>query len=198
MNTNTTRCTTRRRGIAAAAAITVTTLAAVPAAVATAAPYCGIYWGSLTKQDTDHTSAHITNLRAGRHDCFDRLVIDLGPPESGLPGPQDAGYAVRYVTQFVDDPSGEPVPLAGGAFLQIMVNARAITDDYVPTYSPADRDHAVDVSGFRTFRQVSFRGTDEALTQIGLGVRARLPFRVFQLAGPGSGSRLVIDIAHQW
>jgi hypothetical protein len=29
-------------------------------------------------------------------------------------------------------------------------------------------------------------------------VRARLPFRVFTLAGQGEGSRLVIDVAHQW
>ncbi|ADG76293.1 hypothetical protein Cfla_3416 [Cellulomonas flavigena DSM 20109] len=34
--------------------------------------------------------------------------------------------------------------------------------------------------------------------QFGLGVRARLPFRAFVLAGPGSGSRLVVDVAHQW
>jgi hypothetical protein len=33
---------------------------------------------------------------------------------------------------------------------------------------------------------------------VGLGVRARLPFRVFKLDGPGEGSRLVIDVAHQW
>jgi hypothetical protein len=36
------------------------------------------------------------------------------------------------------------------------------------------------------------------ITKIGLGVRARLPFRVFALAGPGGGSRLVIDVAHRW
>jgi hypothetical protein len=33
---------------------------------------------------------------------------------------------------------------------------------------------------------------------LGLGVRARLPFRVFTLDGPGSMSRLVIDVAHHW
>jgi hypothetical protein len=49
-----------------------------------------------------------------------------------------------------------------------------------------------------TFRQVVFDGTFEGQTQIGLGVRARLPFRVFTLAGPGGGSRLVIDVAHRW
>ena len=39
-------------------------------------------------------------------------------------------------------------------------------------------------------------GSFEGQTTIGLGVRARLPFRVFVLAGPGSGSRLVVDVAH--
>jgi hypothetical protein len=29
-------------------------------------------------------------------------------------------------------------------------------------------------------------------------VRARLPFRVFTLSGPGGGSRLVIDVYQHW
>ncbi len=67
-----------------------------------------------------------------------------------------------------------------------------------PTYAPHDRLHAVDVTGFRTFRQVAFLGTFEGQTEIVLGVRARLPFRVFFLSGPGAGSRVVIDVAHRW
>jgi hypothetical protein len=54
------------------------------------------------------------------------------------------------------------------------------------------------VSGYRTFRQVAYAGSFEGQTTIGVGVRARLPFRVFTLAGPGSNSRLVIDVAHHW
>jgi hypothetical protein len=41
-------------------------------------------------------------------------------------------------------------------------------------------------------------GSFEGQTTIGLGVRARLPFRVFTLDGPGNGSRIVIDVAHHW
>jgi hypothetical protein len=70
-----------------------------------------------------------------------------------------------------------------------------------PTYRPADPSEAVNVSGFRTFRQVAFAGSFEGQSTIGLGVRARLPFRVFTLAAlPGSeqGPRLVIDVAHRW
>jgi hypothetical protein len=55
-----------------------------------------------------------------------------------------------------------------------------------------------DVSRFRTFRHVAWAGSFEGQTTLGLGVRARLPFRVFLLDGPGSGSRMVVDVAHRW
>jgi hypothetical protein len=162
------------------------------------APFCGIRWGSLAKEDPHHTSATISNLRSGRHRCFDRLVIDLGPKVAGLPGPDASGFTAHYVAGVVDDPSGQPVALDGGAFLEVVVRARAVTDDHVPTYAPAEPARAVDVTGFRTFRQVAFLGTFEEATRLGLGVRARLPFRVFLLGGPGAGSRLVVDVAHRW
>ena len=57
---------------------------------------------------------------------------------------------------------------------------------------------AVNVAGYTTFRQVAWAGSFEGQTSIGLGVRARLPFRVFTLAGPGGGSRIVVDVAHRW
>ena len=56
----------------------------------------------------------------------------------------------------------------------------------------------MNVSGFDTFRQVASGGSFEGYTTVGLGVRARLPFRTFVLPGPGAGSRLVIDVAHRW
>ena len=170
---------------------------AAPVSAAAAAPYCGIQWGSLAKVDPDHTTAPITNLRAGRHDCFDRLVVDLAAAPLG-PGAAATGYRVEYVARVTDPGEGRPVPLAGGAFLSVTVNAPAHDAAGRPTYRPADRSRAVDVTGFATFRQVAFVGTFEGQTTIGLGVRARLPFRVFVLAGPGAGARLVIDVAHRW
>ena len=175
--------------------------ATVPAAAServAAAPYCGIRWGSLDEQDARYTSAPITNLRSGRHECFDRLVIDLGARAGDAHGPDASGYWVRYVPRLTKEPSGRPVAMRGGAVLEIWVNAWAMRGNFVPTYSPADPMRAVNVTGYRTFRQVAFLGSHEGQTQIGLGVRARLPFRVFLLAGPGNGSRLVIDVAHRW
>jgi len=63
---------------------------------------------------------------------------------------------------------------------------------------PANRRELARVSGYRTFRQVAWAGSFEGSTTLGLGVRARLPFRVLQLPGPGTGSRVVIDVAHTW
>lgn len=162
-----------------------------PASPAGAAPYCGINWGSLAKQDPTLSQAQIFNLRAGRHQCYDRLVVDLRFP----PAP---GYNIRYVPQVVEDGTGDPIPLRGGAFLHVTVNAPSHDPAGRPTYAPPNKAEAVNVSGFRTFRQVHFDGTFEGYTTIGLGVRARLPFRVFIIPGPGSGSRLVLDVAHRW
>jgi hypothetical protein len=169
------------------------------AAAMPARPYCGIYWGSLPKTHRvfTYTSATIENLRAGRHPCFDRLVVDLGPMRTGLPGAQGNGYQVRYAPE-VRLVSGDRLPIEGGAVLSIVLNAAAHDDEFQPTYDPRDNAHAVDVTGFRTFRQVAFLGSFESQTEVVVGVRARLPFRTFVLQGPDDGSRLVIDVAHRW
>ncbi len=160
-----------------------------PAASA-AAPFCGITWGSLAKQSATFTTGDITDVRTGRHACYDRLVIDLNGSR--------AGYSVAYADQVLGDGSGLPIEVRGGARLGILVRAPAHDEDYNLTYRPADRHELRDVSGYRTFRQVASGGTYEGDTTFALGVRARLPFRVFTLDGPGSGSRLVIDVAHRW
>ena len=51
----------------------------------------------------------------------------------------------------------------------------------------------VGLTGYRTFRDARFVGSFEGETQIGLGVRARLPFRVLALT-----DRIVVDVAHGW
>jgi hypothetical protein len=56
----------------------------------------------------------------------------------------------------------------------------------------------VDVAGYQTLRSVVFGGSFEGLTTFGVGVRARLPFRVFALAGPGGDTRIVLDVLHKW
>lgn len=162
----------------------------VPGPASATTSYCGLVWGSLAKADPDMSRAQVINVRTGQHYCFDRLVVDLNGPASG--------YNVRYVSQVTQDGSGFAVPVRGGARIQITVNAPAYDDNGRATYNPANKAELTNVSGYQTFRQVAWAGSFEGYTTLGLGVRARLPFRVFTLDGPGAGSRVVVDVAHFW
>ena len=176
------------RRLTAIVAISLASLAFVPASAASAAPYCGITWGSGAKSAGPTGSAsHLVNVRAGRHTCFDRMVVDLDGPASG--------YSVRYVSQVLTDGAGQVIPLAGGAKLEITIRAPSNDNAGQPTYPGVtlQRLPGVNLAGFRTFREAKFGGSFEGQTTIGLGVRARLPFRVSKL-----GNRIVLDVAHRW
>ncbi len=172
---------------------TVTTShSAAAAGETTGRPFCNLWWGSLARaQGSTPTPGALERVRAGRHTCFDRLVLDL----TGSPTPPS--YEVRYVPSVRSVGSGRPLPLAGGADLQILVRVPAVVDGR-PTLPVKDPAHLVSVTGWDTFRQVALAGTAEGQTTLGLGVRARLPFRVFVLDDPGGRSRLVVDVAHRW
>ncbi|MEV5935822.1 hypothetical protein AB0L56_24595 [Streptomyces sp. NPDC052079] len=169
--------------------------AAVPAVATPAAPArataCSTGWGSLAKSDTDSTTMPLRNIRTGRHDCFDRMVVDLPGAGRG-----DIGYSVQYVDRLHQDGSGRAIPVAGGAVLEVRVAAPSYAPETgEPTY-PARAARplpGVDLTGYRTFRDARFAGSFEGDSQVGLGVRARLPFRVLELQ-----DRLVIDVAHNW
>ena len=171
-------------------------LGSVPTATAASASYCGITWGSLSKSSPELVPGPLVNARVGRHDCWDRLVVDLGTK----PAP---GYYVQYTDGFSQPGSGTPVPVAGGAVLTVHVLAPSYDVNGNSTVPWTDRTHIVTpqqfrAGGFRTFRDLAYGGSFEGETSLGLGVRARLPFRVLKLDGPGGGSRLVIDVAHRW
>ncbi|WP_371583652.1 hypothetical protein [Streptomyces sp. NBC_01314] len=165
---------------------TVATAAAAPQAAAA----CPTGWGSLGKVDWSSTSGeYITNARTGRHDCYDRFVVDV-PGASA----DQIGYTVHYVDQLIQDPTGDPIPVRGGAILEVIVRAPAY-DSGAPTY-PGQAGQplpGLNLTGYRTFRDAKFASSFEGQSQFGLGVRARLPFRVLQLDG-----RLVVDVAHTW
>ncbi|MET7442677.1 AMIN-like domain-containing (lipo)protein [Streptomyces sp. NPDC004082] len=165
---------------------------AVPAAAAsTQATACATAWGSGPKSATATTSASLVGVRTGRHDCYDRMVLDIpGGGTSGL------GYHVQYVDRLYQDGSGQYIPVAGGAVIEVRAGAPSYDPETgSPTYpgKVAQPLPGVDVTGYKTFRDTRFAGSFEGDTQIGLGVRARLPFRVTQLA-----DRIVVDVAHTW
>lgn len=164
---------------------------AAPAAATRTTAACPTGWGSTLKTGVSTATASLVDIRTGRHDCFDRMVFHV----PGI-GTGKAGYHVRYVDRVYQDGSGRYVPVAGGAVLEVRISA--------PSYNPetggatyggkvAQPLPGVNLTGYRTFKDTRFVGSFEGDTQIGLGVRARLPFRILHLS-----DRLVVDVAHTW
>ena len=183
---------TRARLATCAAAVLTVGTAITGGTGAQASAGCTTGWGSLSKGSRAMAAATVEGVRSGRHACFDRLVVDL---DGKAPR---AAFDARYVRSVRADGSGHVVPLRGRAYLQLVVRAPAYDERGRATYVPANRREVVPVSGYRTLRQVAWAGSFEGQTSLGVGVRARLPFRVTVLDGPGTGSRVVLDVAHSW
>jgi hypothetical protein len=74
-------------------------------------------WGTSLQESASSTGAEFCGVRSGRHDGYDRVVFDVK-------GADPVGYHVRYVDSVHADGSGEPVPVAGDAALEVIVHAR--------------------------------------------------------------------------
>jgi hypothetical protein len=136
-----------------------------------------------SRERTPQTIPLVTRLEAGRHDDegYDRVVIEFDGP---LPG-----YDVRYVDRVVQDGSGQPVPLLGGADLQVVVRpANAHDDSGQPTLATSRL-----APGFTVIKEARLVGDFEGVVTVGIGVGSRAPFRVIELTSP---NRLVIDVQH--
>jgi len=188
-----------RRGLVAVVVVAATILGGTSAVAArAAAPYCSITWGSLAKDQDVMSSAPLSDIRTGQHRCFDRIVFDFQASRTTFQGPA-SGYHVAYVDNVYSQGRGERLDIAGGAKLSVVLLDPAydiLTG--ATTYPQGVGDHVANVRGYRTLRDVVYGGTFEGYTTVGIGVRARLPYRVFVLAGPGAGSRIVIDVTHRW
>lgn len=113
---------------------------------------------------------------------------------------RSAGHAARLrraLRPVYTEGQGKRVWLKGGADLRVIVRGPAYDSRGRATYNPRSKLNAVDVTGFRTFRQIAFAGSFEGQSTFGVGTRARLPMRVFIIKTTG-GSRLVVDVAHTW
>jgi hypothetical protein len=166
---------------------------AAGAASAASAPYCGITWGSLAKDAGNLSPAALVATRTGRHACFDRLVFEF----AGSGG----GYRVAYADEVSTEGQGLPLSgeTAGGALIKVVLTEPAYNPGTGGVVYPFEaRDHVAGLDGYRTLRDVVYGGSFEGYTTFAVGVRARLPFRVFTVAGPGSHSRIVLDVAHRW
>jgi hypothetical protein len=173
--------TTVRAGAVATAIATTATLGltATPAGADLGAPTST---SAQTVTRTPKPMPRLVDIRTGRHDAFDRVVLDLHG--------KAPGYTVRYVKAVREDASGRVVELRGKAQLVVrLAPARAHRADGSATYTGPTRI----ATSYPELREVAFAGDFEGVVTIGLGVRARHGFRVLTLHDP---SRIVIDIAH--
>jgi hypothetical protein len=148
-------------------------------------------WGTAPKQQSaSPISAEIYQIRAATHQGCDRLVFDLN-------GLGHLGYLVRYVPAVAADPSGRPIRVAGGAVLQVTIQAPDFADSgHQPWRTPWQLGQRL-TGGWSTLPEVRFAGSFEHVTSFAVGVRTRRPCRVLVLPDTGNHlTRLVVDIAH--
>lgn len=125
----------------------------------------------------------VTDLRAGRHPDFDRVVLDLGGDGGGIPG-----YSLEYVDRPIHEcGSGRAIQPVGNGWLQVRLDpAAAHTEAGRALLGSQPRDP--DLPGIlRIYRTCDFEGVVELV----LAVRSPEPFRAFHLDAP---RRIVVDV----
>jgi hypothetical protein len=136
--------------------------------------------------DTEQASADaqvtVRDIRTGRHDGFDRVVLEVGG--TGTPG-----WDVRYVDQASSQGSGEPVEVAGQAVLQVTITGAQIPD--TTGVGEFDGPNPLPGSGTRTVTEVVYDHTFEGTAVAFVGTTARTPFRVYALSDP---TRVVVEV----
>lgn len=133
-------------------------------------------------------AAVLKNIRWADRGTYDRVVLDF----SGSFG----GYMVQFVPELTEDPTGDPVDVAGGAVLAVAVqgatrNNSFQTSDTTPlsTYGGPARVSP----NLPNVKEIADAGDFEAVLSFGIGVDHQAGFTAFKLTDP---DRLVIDIAH--
>jgi len=170
--------------------------AGTPPATATATPTAGLTVIASPFQGTREPieappspglplgGALLVDVRAAQHEDFDRIVFDFS---QGLPG-----YRVEYVTPpILGDASGEPVPIAGGAFLRVRFKPAA---GYNPnTGTPTYTGPLELTPGLLSLLEAEKTGDSEGVLTWVLGLTEEVDFRVYRLEDP---FRIAIDVGH--
>ncbi|MEV4380109.1 hypothetical protein [Streptosporangium sp. NPDC049644] len=156
-----------------------------PAATPSAAP-AGLRPPTSTKEiEVERTavaSPTVTGARFGRHQGFDRVVIDLN---GDVPG-----YTARWVPELVQDGSGDRIDVKGGAYLQLTMSpAIAHTEAGKPSWTGGPIFQAQ----LGNVQSVVKTGDFEGVVSVGIVLDHRAPFRVLEQKSP---NRLVVDVAH--
>ena len=134
-----------------------------------------------TADNAGEWDLELVDVRLAGHGGFDRIVLEF--TGSGVPG-----WAVGYVAEAVLEGSGETVPLAGDAILDIYASGTTWAG------SAGDRDtvRQLEPGSGDVVAAVHVSGTFEGYTQVLVGIDGgAVPFLAFALTDP---SRLVVDV----
>lgn len=127
---------------------------------------------------------HLTDIRIAGHPGSDRIVwqFDDGLPEVELR---------QGIPPFTTDPAGQPLPVEGEAFLQIVFHgaSRGGLDGPITYDGPTDFDPMLP-----ELWQVRMAGDFEATMTFILGLVSPPCYDLFTLTGP---TRVVLDLAGQ-
>ncbi|MGY2005042.1 GerMN domain-containing protein [Blastococcus sp. SYSU DS1024] len=126
----------------------------------------------------------VTDLRVGRHEGFDRVVLEVAG--AGLPG-----WDARYVPEARSEGSGSPVQVAGEAVLRLALTGVGLPGDTGAAPYPGPGRLA---PGYPAVREVVLDSTFEGQAVSFLGTAAERPFRVYRLQNP---ARVVVEVLHQ-
>ena len=162
---------------------TVVPPTAVPLSTTPAPPF-----QANTLPDTEQPGGGLLGLkavRAARQAGYDRVVFELAGAPDGRPG-----WRVEYVAQPTSDGSGNPVTVAGPAYLRVVINGVGYPPD---TGVPQPSVKRFSPAGTAVVREVVLDGVFEGYYTSFVGLRAKEPFRVFRLADP---PRVVVDVRH--
>lgn len=157
-------------------------------AAATSDPTDDDEWGGLATvqgmdPQSDESAGVETALRFGRHDGYDRVVVET----SGSGG---LGYEATFVDEAATLGKGDAISLTGGAYLLQVIGTNTQMPVTADLQKIAYTDFGVhDVDGTWT-KQVYLDGTFEDQFQVVIATDAR-QFRVSTLSNP---TRLVIDL----
>jgi len=168
------------------------------ATTTTTSPSCAetANWATAPQTSTVYSTAALYLVQASQQPCFDRVVFTIN-------GAADAGFSVRYVDVVTSEGKGDPLPVAGGAVLQVAVHAPELGYDdsgHQPgrvLANPGDYLYpAGQLSGWRALRAVRFAGFFEGQCSFAVGVRTALPFRVSTMQDSRNQIReVVLDVA---
>jgi hypothetical protein len=140
----------------------------------------------VTGSATGDGTALLERIGVARHEGYDRVVFQF---RNHLPG-----YRVEYQSgPFAEDGSGNPVEVAGNAFVVVRMEPASgfdlSTGEGQLVYQGPKRISGAD-AGTSVVRELVRLGDFEAVLTWAIGLEEKVDFRVLTLADP---ARLVID-----